>query len=85
MRYKGYHLTGHTRKEELAMPTVEACWEACLQETSFSCLSVAYADAGSQSCLLYDEKALSVYRNWTSSPDFTYYEYCVDGELCVLM
>ena len=79
MRYKGYHLAGHMQKEEPDMQTVEDCWEGCLQETSFSCLSVAYADAGSQSCVLYDKKALSVYRDWTSSSEFTYYEYCVDG------
>ena len=48
-------------------------------------MSVAYAEARSQSCLLYDKKALSVYRDWTSSPDFTYYEYCVDGEWYILM
>ena len=85
MRYKGYDLAGHTQKEEPAMATVEDCWGACLQGTGFSCMSVAYAEAGSQSCLLYDKKALSVYRDWTSFPDFTYYEYCVGGEWYILM
>ena len=85
MRYKGYDLAGNTRKEEPAVATVEDCWEACLQETGFSCMSVAYAEAVSQPCLLYEKKGLSVYRDWTSSSDFTYYEYCIDGGWHVLM
>ena len=49
------------------------------QETSFSCLSVAYSAVGSQPCRLYDTKALSVVSDWTGSADFTYYEYCGNG------
>ena len=80
MRYTGYYLSDNVRKQEHAITTVEDCWEACLQETSFRCLALAYTDTGSQSCLLYDNRALSVYENWTYSSDFTYYEYCVNGE-----
>ena len=79
MREHGYYLAGHTRKERLSVQTVEDCWEACLQETEFECLSVAYAAVGEQSCRLYDNKALSVYRDWTYSDKFSYYEYCANG------
>ena len=81
MRYTGYYLSGHTRKEEVAVPTVEDCWEACLRETGFKCLSVAYAAVGSRSCRLYDKRALSVYNDWTRSTEFSYYEYCANGGL----
>ena len=83
MRYTGYYLPSHTRKEELGVPTVDACWEVCLQENSFSCLSAAYSTTGSQSCRLYDKRALSVYGDWTVSTEFTYYEYCANGVLHV--
>ena len=84
MRYIGYYLSGHARKVEHGVMTDEDCWKDCLQETSFNCLSVAYA-ATSQSCELYDKKALMVYMDWTNSSEFTYYEYCVNGELQVLV
>ena len=79
MRYPGYYLAGHTRRQEFSMATVDTCWEACLQETSFSCLAVAYSGVESQTCRLYDKRALSVLGDWTSSAEFTYYEYCADG------
>ena len=84
MRYTGYHLSGQAPRNEHGVLTVEDCWEACLQETSFTCLSVAYAD-GSQLCSLYDKRALSALNDWTSSPQFTYYEYCDNGELCLII
>ena len=79
MRYEGYFLEGHTRKEIPAVPSVRDCWAVCLREMNFTCLSVAYSDRGNLSCMLYDTNALSVYDNWTSTPEFTYYEYCVNG------
>ena len=81
MRYYGYHLAGHTLKEEAVVPTVEDCWDACLQEIDSKCLAVAYAFVGSRSCRLYDIKALSVYWDWSPSDEFSYYEYCVNGGL----
>ena len=79
MRFNEYHLPGHTRKEASNVLTVEDCWDACLQETSFSCLSVAYAGVN-QSCKLYDKRALSVYKDGARSDEFNYHEYCADGE-----
>ena len=79
MRYTGYHLSGRARKHGHGVPTVEDCWGVCLQETAFKCLSVAYVD-GSQSCSLYDTRAMLASQDWTISPQTTYYEYCVDGE-----
>ena len=79
MRYTGYYLAGHTSKEVVGVQTVEDCWGVCLQETGFKCLSVAYAAVSNRSCRLYDKKALSVYRDWTRSAEFSYYEYCVNG------
>ena len=79
MRYDGYHLTGHTRMEVLSVPYEESCWRACLQETTFDCLSVAYVVEGNRSCLLYGIKALTSYTDWTNSSEFTYYEYCANG------
>ena len=81
MRYTGYHLDGQTRKEEFAVPTVQVCWKACLLETNFGCFSVAYSGVGSRSCRLYDKKTLSAHAqlSWRTSPEFTYYEYCVNG------
>ena len=79
MRFNEYHLPGHTRKEASNVLTAEDCWDACLQETSFSCLSVAYAGV-SKSCKLYDKQALSVYKDGAHSDEFNYYEYCADGE-----
>ena len=79
MREHGYYLARHTRKEKLPVPTVEDCWKACLQETEFECLSIAYAAVSNQTCRLYDKKALSVYRDWTNSDEFSYYEYCANG------
>ena len=81
----GYYLAGHTRKEKVAVPTVEDCWETCMQETDFKCLSVAYAAVGNRSCRLYDKKALSVYRDWTRSAELSYYEFCVNGGFHNLM
>ena len=78
MSYTGNYLAGHTHKEEAGVQTVEDCWEACLQETGFKCLSVAYA-VSRESCRLYDKKGLSVNNDWARSAEFSYYEYCVNG------
>ena len=82
MRYQGYFLDGHARKEiqGVSISTVKDCWVACLQEDEFPCLSLAYASSGTPSCILYETRALSMYQNWTQSAVFTYYEHCAEGK-----
>ena len=79
MRYDGFYLSGHTTKVLPYVTSDIACWESCLQETSFLCLALAYATKGNRSCLLYDTKALFHYADWTSAAEMTYYEYCQNG------
>ena len=84
MRYTEYYLPGYTRKEEQGVLTVEDCREACLQETNFICLAVAYAVVR-QSCRLYDKRALSLYTDGSRSDEFNYHEYCANGKKYNLM
>ena len=79
MRYDGFYLSGHTRKVLPYAASDIACWESCLQETSFLCLALAYATRGNRTCLLYNTKALFHYANWISAIEMTYYEYCQNG------
>ena len=81
MRYDGHHIAGHAKKEVLSAPFEEICWRACLQETTFECLSLAYIVGGNRSRLLYGIKALTSFADWTRSSEFTYYEYCENGNI----
>ena len=79
MRYDGFFINGHTRREIPSVTSEEDCWSFCLMESRFDCLAVAYAARGNHSCLLYDVRALSVVGDWTPSEYFTYFEFCVNG------
>ena len=71
MRYDGYYLSGYTTKVLLYVASDTDCWESCLQETSFICLTLADATRGNRTCLLYDTKALFHYADRPSAAEMT--------------